>query len=358
MAGLAVPQSGIVCPAGLKDTAGLATGSVEGAESGPYTLDEAKAGVSYTFKLRKDYDAWPAYATPLEGTPPPEIAFSLATDDATSSNKILSGDLDFALLGGESIDRFENNKDTNQQLITFANGYVMFNERPGHYFSDNQPARQAVAQAIDRDAFNKIFSNGKGELLNSVVPSSYRCANTDESLIEQHDPDAAAAVLKGAKVDIIASNSFGGDGKAAEYIQQVLADAGADVKIDVVDNATWASTINDPTGDWDLTIQGDLNSLKVISASLDRVMGPAIEDGGRNIPGTDNTEGAEALKKALSTVDPDEQCHYYQLAQQSMLERDDVAPMAGIAWLLISSKDVSLRAPNNTIDYTTLRLTD
>ncbi|WP_426247548.1 ABC transporter substrate-binding protein [Nocardioides sp. LHG3406-4] len=358
VAGLAIPQSGIVCPAGLDDPKALAQGTAEGAASGPYTLAESKAGVSYTFKLRDDYDAWPEYATPLEGTPPPEIVFSMATDDATSSNKMLSGDLDFALLGGESIERFADSSDQNKELITFANGYVMFNERPGHYFADNQPARQAVARAIDRDAFNQIFSNGEGELFNSVVPSSYRCVNTDESLIEPLDPAAAASVLDGASIKIIASNSFGGDGKAAEYIQQVLTDAGADVKLDTVDNATWASTINDPSGDWDLTIQGDLNSLKVISASLDRVMGPAIEDGGRNIPGNDNAEGAEALKKALSTVDPDEQCAAYQTAQKTMLERDDVVPMAGITWLLISSGDVTLRAPNDTIDYTTLRISD
>lgn len=355
--GMAAPQSGIICPAGLKDKAGLKAGTVKGAFSGPYTLGEAKSGISYSFDLRKDYKTWPQFATPLKGEAPSKIVFSQVTDDATSANKMLSGDLDMVLLGGETVDRFKDSGDKyNQTNITYANGYVMFNERPGHYFSDNQPARQAVAKAIDCEAFNKVFSNRVGPLMNSVVPDTYACVNTDETLIEKTDPAAAAAVLKGATIKIVASTSFGNQGRAAEYIQQVLTAAGAKVELKKTDNAAWATVINDPKGDWDLTIQGDLNVMKVISASLDRVMGPAIEDSGRNIPGNDNAEGAAALKAGLSTNDPAEQCRQYQIAQESMLKRDDVVPMAGIAWAMITAKDVTVRAPNGTIGYSTIRI--
>ncbi|TDC59437.1 ABC transporter substrate-binding protein, partial [Streptomyces hainanensis] len=66
--GLSLPQTGVVCPAGLADPEGLAAGSVRGAFSGPYTLARATPAVSYEFALREEYDAWPDLAEPLTGT--------------------------------------------------------------------------------------------------------------------------------------------------------------------------------------------------------------------------------------------------------------------------------------------------
>jgi peptide/nickel transport system substrate-binding protein len=52
MGGLTLAQTGIICPAGLADKAGLAAGTVAGAFSGPYTLTKASHGVSYEMTLR------------------------------------------------------------------------------------------------------------------------------------------------------------------------------------------------------------------------------------------------------------------------------------------------------------------
>src|SRR5699024_2701956 len=58
---LAIPQAGIVCPAGVNDTEGLTAGSVEGAFSGPYVLTEADDAKGYELTLREDYEAWPEF---------------------------------------------------------------------------------------------------------------------------------------------------------------------------------------------------------------------------------------------------------------------------------------------------------
>lgn len=353
--GLTVAQSGIVCPAGLSDPSGLKAGTVKGAFSGPYTLGAAKPGVSYTYDLRKDYKMWPKYSKPLGGVPASQMVFGIATDQATTANKLISGDLDIGNIGGETLDRFKG-KDYNQVTTVIANVYVMFNERPGHYFADNPEARKAVAQAIDRTAFNKVFSDGVSPLFNSVVPSTYDCVNKDKSLITKYDKAAAAKVLKGATIKFPASTAFGDAGKGAEYIQQVLTDAGANVELQKVDNATWATETQKPGGDWDMSIMGDINAAKLISASLDRVMGTPLEQGGRNIPGNDNTEGAAALKAALQTTDKAEQCQDYQTAQKTMLERNDVVPLAGIVWTTTSSPDVKVKAPGGTLSYPSARI--
>lgn len=355
--GLTIPQSGIVCPAGLADKPGLAAGKVEGAFSGPYTLHEAKPGVSYTYALREDYDAWPELSDPLKGEPAAKLVYSLATDEATSANKLLNGDLHLANIGGEALARFESG-DFNEESSVIANVYVMFNQRPGQFFAGNAEARQAVAQAIDRDAFNKVFSGGRNELFDTIVPSSYDCALDDDSLIESHDPQAAAEVLKGAKIKLVASSAFGDDGKGAEYLRQVLDDAGAEVDLTKVDNATWATETQKSGGDWDMTIMGDINAAKIISASLDRVLGPALEDGGRNIPGVNNPVGSKALQQGLVETDPEARCGYYEDAQRALLENDDVVPLTGIIWSTISAPAVEVRAPGGALSYRTVRIVE
>lgn len=352
--GLTIPQSGVVCPAGLTDLDGLKNGALEGAFSGPYVLAEAARGVSYTYDLREGYDQWPELSTPLEGKPAPRLVFSIATDEATTANKLLSGDLSVGSLGSEGLDRIQEDE-YNRLSTVSANVFVMFNERPDHYFAD-QAARQAVARAIDRELFNQVFSNGANPLFDSIVPDSYECALHDPSLIEQHDHRAAATVLAGAKIKMVTSTALGDDGKGAEYIQQALSDAGASVDLVKTDNATWASVVASPTGDWDITVMADSNYSKIVGASLERVMGPALEDGGRNIPGSDNAEGAAAVRQAIQTTSKAEQCELYQSAQRSMLQRDDIVPLTGVMATAVSASDVVVRAPGGTLDYSTTRI--
>lgn len=314
--GLTIAQSGIICPAGLADVAGLAAGTVKGAFSGPYTLGTAKPGVSYTYDLRKDY-TWPTYTPALKGVPASQLVFGLQTDVATTANKLISGSLDIGNITGETTSRFKG-KNFNQVKNVVANVYVMFNERPGHVFSDSQPKRQAVAQAIDRKAFNQVFSAGVSPIFNSIVPSSYTCALDDTSLIEKFDTAAASKVLTGQNINMIASTAFGDSGQGAEYIQQALNAAGAKVTLQKYDNATWATNTIKPGSNWDVTIMGDINAAKLISASLDRVMGPGFSSGGRNIPENNNPQGYADLQAGLTTTDKTQQCTDFKNAQKTI----------------------------------------
>ncbi|MFT4306814.1 MAG: ABC transporter substrate-binding protein [Microbacterium sp.] len=356
--GLTIAQAGIICPAGLADLDGLAAGTVEGAFSGPYTLADAEPGLSYELALRADYDAWPSFAEPLTGTAPSRITYGLATDGSTTANQLLSGDLDFATVFGDTVDRFEGDSAFNITTTISAGVYITFNEQEGSVFAEDQPLRQAVARAIDREAYNTVLSDGRAPLYASVVSPSYECVNTDESLLEPYDPEAATPLLEGVTIRIVQSTAFGDDGAGGEYIQQALTEAGATVELQSTDNATWASTISTPGSAWDMTITGDINAAGVISASLDRVMGPSIADGGRSSGAADNPEGYAALKAGLATVDETERCAYFQVAQETMLERDDVVPLSGILGDNITREGVSIRAFGDYYDPATVRITD
>ncbi|MGB3441909.1 MAG: ABC transporter substrate-binding protein [Actinophytocola sp.] len=356
--GMAIPQAGIVCPAGLADPDGLAAGTVKGAFSGPYTVADAQQGLSYTFELRPDYAAWPAFAKPLTGDPPRRIEAGISTDQSTVANQILAGDLDLGQFADpDAVKRFTAQPDLHQYQVTNATAYVVFNQRPGRVFADRPELRRAVAMAIDQRSFNAVFSKGISKELTSVVPESFACVNTDRSLLAPHDPDAAKEELAGAEgitmIGNTANRQFSG---GADYIYQVLADAGAQVTMNKVDNATFWSTIAEGGADWDLVFLGDLNSVGSISASLDRVIGPSVEDGGRNYSASDNQEGAAALAEGLAATDEKSRCDAFQRAQRTLFERSDIVPLAGSPLTYVSGPDVTVSVFDDYVDFATLRI--
>lgn len=356
--GMAIPQAGIVCPAGVADPDGLAAGTVKGAFSGPYTVADAQQGLSYTFELRRDYAAWPAFAKPLTGEPPRRIEAGISTDQSTVANQILAGDLDLGQFADpDAVKRFTAQPDLHQYRVTNATAYVVFNQRPGRVFADRPDLRRAVAQAIDQKSFNAVFSKSTADVLTSVVPASFTCVNTDRSLLAPHDPAAAKDELDGVGEITMFGNTanrqFSG---GADYIYQVLADAGAQVTMNKVDNATFWSTIAEGGADWDLVFLGDLNSVGSISASLDRVIGPSVEDGGRNYSASDNPEGEAALAQGLAATDEKSRCDAFQRAQRSLFERSDIVPLAGSPLTYVTGPDLTVSVFDDYVDLATMRV--
>src|SRR5690606_25109581 len=103
-------------------------------------------------------------------------------------------------------------------------------------------------------------------------------------------------------------------------------------------------------------IMGDRNTARAVSASLDRFMGPALEDGGRNMGGVDNTVGAEAFAEAMTTTDAAARCDLFETAQTSMLERVDLVPLVAAVQSTVTSGNVTVKAFGGSIDHSTLRI--
>ncbi|GAB3465778.1 ABC transporter substrate-binding protein [Actinophytocola sediminis] len=354
---LTIPQAGIVCPAGLADPKGLAAGSVDGAFSGPYTVEEAQQGVGYTFALREDYDAWPEFSQPLTGEPPSTIELSISTDQSTVANQILAGDVELGQFADpDVVKRFADQPELKTFPITQASTYVVFNQRPGRVFADKPELRRGVASAIEQEAFNAVFSKGTSELLTSVSPASYPCVSTDRANLVDHDPAAAKRALEGVGgIKIIGNTANRQYSGGADYIYQVLTDAGAEAELAKVDNATFWSTIAEGGSDWDIVFLGDLNSVGSISASLDRVMGPSVEDGGRNYSASVNPEGAAALAEGLAATDEDSRCAAFERAQQTLFERTDVVPLVGGPLTYVTSGGLTMSVFDDYADWATLR---
>lgn len=350
--GLTLPYTGIVCPAGLADLEGLTAGTVPDASSGPYTITSATPAVGYELALREDYDAWPEFAVPLEGTAPATVTLTPYSDSTTRATQLLSGGIDGATFSDENATRFEDVEGFVSDTVTPMTTYIIFNERAGSVFADAPDLRRAVAQAIDAEAFNDVDSNGRGVLATSVVSPNVPCVNTDTSLLVEYDPDAAADALAGVSIRFVGATS---KAPANEYVAEVLRGMGATVALETLDIPNW-STITSGAADWDMTIQGDQNNTGLLVSSLVRVMGPLADEGGRNKTGQFNETGYAALQASAAETNSDDQCAALQEAQESFLERIDAVPLSTSAETSVTTDVFSIRTFGDYIDPATIRV--
>ncbi|MFI6818266.1 ABC transporter substrate-binding protein [Nonomuraea sp. NPDC050328] len=349
LVGLSLTNAGIVCPAGLADPQALARGPVAGAGTGPYVLADVQRGRSYTFTLREGYPAFPSYAP--QGTPPAQLKLSVLANESTAANQLSTGGLDYVALTGPDAARFAQGGYT-LKTAPLLRMFVVFNQREGHPGADPK-IRKAVAQALDLQAFNKVFG-GKGEAMKSWSDSTSECASTDAALVTATDPAAAKQVLAGVKIRLTGTNGVA-NGSGNAYVQEALRAAGADVTLRNVDNATWASDVLADKGEWDLTVMAHLNFAGTLTSGALLLTGPPPPRG-RNFGDLRNDAFTAGMGKAMAAADPAAKCAGWAEAQQALLGRNDVVPLATVPVAFVYGKNADGAVVNGTPDPTTFRI--
>lgn len=355
LSGLAVPPAGIICPAGLEDLEGLATGTLEGGYSGPYTLAESTQGVSYSFALREDYASWPEYSEPLEGIPAQTLEISLGGAEAVA-NQLITGEVDVAPVDADELARFEGDDSYDFEHAVTGEAYIMFNHTEDSPFADEE-MRRALAQVVDREALRDI-TYPVGELIATLGDETMQCASTDFDLLEDNDLDAASEVLEGISVNVIGANVIGQNGAAAEYVGEQLRSVGADVSVSTSDVGSWVSQLYDEPETWDVTVYATVNNLGSISWGLGTVIGTGYSDGGRNIGYSENPEAADAFYAALTAETEEQMCEHYEVAQQAALEAVNFIPVSTVTQSIVIRDGFDVQIPGNREDFTTLRIVD
>ncbi|GAA4477859.1 ABC transporter substrate-binding protein [Enteractinococcus fodinae] len=353
--GLTLPETGIICPAGLENPEQLAAGEVDGAYSGPYTLDNFQPGVTIDFSLREEYE-WPEYETPLEGVPATTIKYAINSDYNSVANGLLTGTIDVSHITGEPMERFDGKDDFHTERYPAAVQFIMFNEREGTPFADEEN-RRAVAQALDREAFNQAATNGNGELLTSFVPQEVQCALTDDSLLLPQDADSAQATLEGEAIRQIGTQAVGPNGAGNSYVSQALEEVGANVDLRNVDNTTWTTDLHSNPESWDITVSALLNQSRTMYGGLSQFTGPAPEDGGRNSTGSEKTEVLERVSEAQAEPDEEKRCEIYQEIQQGLIDSAHFVPLSTLAAQATAAEGFSVQVVNGGIQPTTMRIT-
>ncbi|MCQ9388144.1 ABC transporter substrate-binding protein [Brevibacterium sp. 50QC2O2] len=323
--GLTMNEAGIVCPAGLKDPDGMAQGTVAGAFSGPYTLTDNKPGASLEFTLREDGYTFPEYREKPDGDYAKKIVFTVNSDQNAVANGLLTGTYDATSVATEAMKRFDGKDDYTAERYANSTLYVMFNERKGNLMTD-QKIRRAVAQSLDRATFNQAVGGGVGKVLNSFASDDVECVDTSEDSVIKKDPAAAKKVLAGKTIRMVGTLGAGPNGAGNSYVAQALEAAGAKVKLRNLDNTSWATETDKDT--WDLTVMASLNPSRTIGGGLNYFTGKTVDDGGRNMAGTEHQDIVDLNAKAMATTDKDARCTIYKQVQEKLNQDAYVIPLS------------------------------
>lgn len=353
--GLTLPESGIICPAGLEDREGLAMGNVEAAFSGPYILSDYDAGAALKFTLREDY-IWPEYAEPLEGVPANTIEYTINADSNSVANGLLTGTIDIANVTGEPMERFVDNDEFYTERFTVAAGFIMFNEREGMPFAKEEN-RRAVAQILNQDAYNEAANGGTGTTMESFVPAEVQCAlTTDDELIKE-DPTAAESVLQGQSLNLLGTQTLGPNGAGNSYVAQVIDGVGAEVSLRNVDPSTWSTELDSKPQSWDFTVMPLLNSPRTMYGGLSPFVGTLREEGGRNSTGTEKQEIMDLMNGAVAEPDEELRCEQYREVQTRLIEGAHIIPLATVPSQVTAAEGFSTRVVNGSVQYQSMRIT-
>jgi peptide/nickel transport system substrate-binding protein len=357
MTGLSISSTGIICPAGLADPDGLGGGTAKGSESGPYVLDSFQPGVKYTFTLRDDYDAWPAWATPVDGKPAQTLEYLVSQDSTATANLVMSEQLDIAKIQATTMERFDGMEGYKVSVDRFSDFYLVFNERPSSVLAD--PAlRRGVAQAIDRSMLEKVTSAGTGEIATSLASNLTPCVSTATTTFPEQDAEAASKALDGLSIRFIGPSIAGPAGAGNEYIAEALRAAGAQVTIQNTDVGSWIGTVFGEPDAWDLTLFADLNFLGSLTSPLGSFVGPTIQEGGGNVGGVTNDTADAAFAAALTAPSPEERCGYLNSAVSALVDDVDALPLINDAFIYVQRPGFTVQMRGGSLDDPIFRITD
>ncbi|MFI7341025.1 ABC transporter substrate-binding protein [Streptomyces sp. NPDC050085] len=351
--GLALPQAGIVCPSALDNPALLKSGK-KGAGTGAYYVTSAKPGTGYTLTAVKGYKGWAAYKKMPQGTVPDVVEMPVIQSESTMANNLVAGTLDYTGFTGPETARFVGNNKFHITPAPIVRMMVVFNERKGHPGADEK-IRRAIAQSLDRTAFNKAVTGGSGTLMTSITDGKVPCANQDESLLVKADPAAAKGVLKNVKIKLVGTNNVA-SGAGNEYVQAALKSAGAQVSLRNADAATWGKDVISNQGDWDITVLPNLNLTNLLTTPASLFLGADPAKGGRNFPGVDNAGFAKGFAAAMATTDPTAKCAAWGDAQKALLGKVDVVPLATVNINYTTSARIAIASPDGLLAPETVRI--
>jgi peptide/nickel transport system substrate-binding protein len=333
-----IGQLPIVCPSGLDDPRRLATGS---AGTGPFVLSKVVPGQSYTFTVRTDYRWGPDGASTTEPGTPKTIELRIVENESTAANLLLSGDLNYAQIGGEDRKRLEA-RGVSRVDQAYSGAWLWMNHLKQRPTADRR-IRQALIHALDLQAVTKVNTGGSGSPSTGLVALEPKACKSGAitGRLPAHDVAAADTLLdqagwaKGAdgirrlngrpltlNLHYLVSGSVF-EKPTAELIAQSWQRVGAQVKLTADTRADQNRTMFE-TGDYDIYLRGF--GMFLPSQAVPYVSG-AVPPDGTNLSGIANNEYNQLVAKAARLTPPDA-CKYWAQAEEALYRNVDVAPIA------------------------------
>lgn len=305
-----------------------------GAGTGPYKFDKWVTGDSIT--LVKNTDYW-------QGAPKLDsIKYKVVPEMTTAVTMVETGEADFLVgVPAEHLDRLKSNSNIN---ITTIKGnpvrYLGFNFEKKPF--DNLKVRQAIASAIDKDAYISTL-NGLGYKTNGIIGQQligynaeienegqkYDVVKAKQLLAEAGFPNGFKTTLSVGNTDMYM--------KMAPFIQDQLKKIGIDVQLNVMDWAAYLSYCK--SGKQELYINGWSN----VTGDGEELLYPQFFSGSINASNYsryNNKEADALILKTRNTTDQTERLN--ALREANKYFTNDVAwvTMYSDVNTLVSRKNV------------------
>lgn len=330
----------LVCDKGLSDRSMLATKS---AGSGPYVISQVVPGDHVTYTLRKGYEWGPASAssTAAKGIPA-KVIVKAVTNNTTTANLLLSGQLNAAQVQGTDAKRLKS-AGLYSAGGSAMNDDLIFNHASGKPTADVS-VRRALVMALDMKRLGAVDGGGVGSPATGLLAKPKICpGNPLTGNLPGYDMSKAASVLDqagwkagsdgtrrkdGAKLSItvLYASNQAPTGAAAEFIAAQWKKIGVEV-----------SLVQKPT---DQVVSGLLNGTAVFDAALEPInvstpaqlvpllSGPTPPKG-VNAAAIDNKQ-YESLTARASSKAGTTGCADWNAAEGALYKNADIVPLASI----------------------------
>ncbi|MCX7560656.1 ABC transporter substrate-binding protein [Sulfitobacter sp. F26204] len=224
--------------------------------TGPYMLDEWIKEEKLTLSSFDDYWAGPAKIK--------NVTFRPITNPATRTAALLTGEVDVIQdLAVRDVDRVKRddtfNVITRPSLLNVVLAMDMREDSPtieGKNPMTDQRVRQAIAQAVDVDAINKIVMNGLATPSDQYVPSSHIGYVDGMSFRDMYPLDlekakslmADAGYPEGFTMTLDATNNrYVNDAQIAQALASMLAKIGVTLELNIMPKSNFWGYIRVPT---------------------------------------------------------------------------------------------------------------
>ena len=268
------------------------------------------------------------------------IRFSIVNDGAAALARYTSGELDTMDVQPAQASKVAGDNHLKQELVrTPALTVFWLAFRVNQAPLNNVKVRQAIAAAIDRDAFVAQIFQGQGMPAETFIPKGMRGYAPDLTgqkfdVVQSHAILAASGVtakqLSGVKFSYDQSSDF--SKATATFIRdQLKANLGVDITLDALDRDTYLSRLD----------SGDFQIAGPLGWSAD-YPDPSdwfdlfLTSSSRNLSFYQNTPYDNFVRTAGSDLQPDRRDQEYRQAQKMLVNDVPVAFLAQpVSWNLV-----------------------
>jgi oligopeptide transport system substrate-binding protein len=293
--------------------------------NGPYAMESPRTDEEIDLVKNDTWDG--DYSGNTWDQRPDRIAFRVSSDADTSYNSLEAGEGDTARIPSGRTAEAVANWGTTTDTPIMGSYYFQINDRdPRIGGPDNLKLRQAISQAIDRQAISDAVYDGARVVGTGIVPEGIPGFKPDLCDYCSYDPDAAQAAFdEWTAAGNVQSEpipiQFGAGGVHGDVVQLVidnLAAIGIQAVPDERDSTTYFSAMAD--GACVICRSGWIADYPTYDNFMYDLFGTEALDG--NNYGYSNPKFDDLVAQAKQTVDPTEQAALFNQAEEVLLNED------------------------------------